>query len=337
MNRIGIRISYNHIFFLYVSGIIISLIIAFLPFSQIDRIKVNIVSTFGVTHVILLSLLGYKLVKKSELIKIGQRIQTAGYLYTLIGFAISLSLIKSNFQISDLSLPLSGALITSIIGWFVGGEIVAKGEENKTKDLIESTLSEIEKYSRLILETQKNNLKFIENSYEKHFELINEIHQNHHLGIVESYKDQNKTIKDIQNEFSVNSGKLSKSILNFSKELNNIYSSLNTQNKKTKSSLNQLSSLVNRFNNNIETSLKSQEEVTLSLKKSQSLIADNYKLLSEEGKKASQGLKKVSENAIDASDKVGEWAKMSNNSISLINQLISETENLINYVVASRK
>lgn len=84
----------------------------------------------GVVHILCLVYLANKVKNISYLVvSAGNRIQTAGYLHTLIGFAAALLVLsKSGFQVSDLSIPLATKLFTSLLGWFFGGEFIAEGE-----------------------------------------------------------------------------------------------------------------------------------------------------------------------------------------------------------------
>ena len=84
----------------------------------------------GIGHLFLLVYLGYKIKIPSDRMYAGERIQTAGYLHTLIGFSFALILLGTgNIELSQLDnlqqllLPMGSALGTSIIGWLFGGEI----------------------------------------------------------------------------------------------------------------------------------------------------------------------------------------------------------------------
>lgn len=86
---------------------------------------------FGVIHMVFLVLLGFFVAKRDKPLA-GGKIQTAGYLHTLIGFAAALLLINSpTFSLPSLISPLGSAVFTSIIGWFVGGEIAERGSSGR--------------------------------------------------------------------------------------------------------------------------------------------------------------------------------------------------------------
>ncbi len=108
----------------------------------------------GLLHLISLVIFGY--ITKSHSLKIyaGERIQTAGYLHTLIGFSVAIGLVASGGQttinnlnfltidnIQGLLSPMSSGLWTSILGWLFGSEISAKGNQLAEKVETEKSLN----------------------------------------------------------------------------------------------------------------------------------------------------------------------------------------------------
>lgn len=86
---------------------------------------------FGVIHMLMLVSLGFLVARPNKPVA-GGKIQTAGYLHTLIGFAAALLLIDSpTFSLPSLISPLGSAVFTSIIGWFAGGEIAERGSSRR--------------------------------------------------------------------------------------------------------------------------------------------------------------------------------------------------------------
>lgn len=82
-------------------------------------------------HMLVLIAIGGSLLKSLEDRTVASvKIQTAGYLHTLIGFTAALLNISQinaeQFSFIPLLAPLGSALITSILGWFVGGELGAQ-------------------------------------------------------------------------------------------------------------------------------------------------------------------------------------------------------------------
>jgi len=82
----------------------------------------------GVPHVVILSALARAVPPESR-VQAGNQLQTAGYLHTLVGFSVLLTILGrvSQFEPGIVLGPLGSALITSICGWFFGGELVGRG------------------------------------------------------------------------------------------------------------------------------------------------------------------------------------------------------------------
>jgi len=95
----------------------------------------NYILLISLTHMLLLIILGFKAARENQPL-FGEKIQTAGYLYTLIGFSVALLHISSTgFSLIDIMQPLGSALITSILGWFFGSEIASLGKSSATKSM----------------------------------------------------------------------------------------------------------------------------------------------------------------------------------------------------------
>lgn len=89
----------------------------------------------SISHMLLLIALGFKAASENQPL-FGEKIQTAGYLHTLIGFSIALLHISNiDFSLIDVMQPLGSALITSILGWFFGSEIASMGKSAATKSI----------------------------------------------------------------------------------------------------------------------------------------------------------------------------------------------------------
>ncbi len=116
---------------------------------------------FGIAFVFFIGRQGFKVDEENRLIA-GNKVQTAGYLYTLFGFSLILLMIRQEEtpDIQALMFPMGGALITSILGWFLGGEI----SERTSKD---AELSIEPATSRLIsnLETFVGELEGVHQGY----------------------------------------------------------------------------------------------------------------------------------------------------------------------------
>ena len=96
----------------------------------------NVVPTFllwallalGVCYILALALIAYKTKEGAARQAAAEKIQTAGYLYTLIGFIAALAVLNQDSvsegsAVFNLFPPVATSLVTSILGWFLGGEL----------------------------------------------------------------------------------------------------------------------------------------------------------------------------------------------------------------------
>lgn len=129
-------------------GIVIGLLIALtagqrtiLGYEYTDDIS-HYILPYGIVHMLVLILLGIRLPPTKRNVA-GDRIQTAGYLYTLIGFSAALLHVAGrNFELVELMSPLGSALVTSILGWFVGGEL-SSGKNEEGIPALKSEMSKL--------------------------------------------------------------------------------------------------------------------------------------------------------------------------------------------------
>jgi methyl-accepting chemotaxis protein len=161
---------------IYVSGIILGMVIAI---SQVFSTEILLLA--GLSHLLILVILGFFFVPLPLKEEAGNRIQTAGYLHTLIGFASALILLGSTtFDQGDLNeilYPLGSALSTSIVGWLLGGEISSLGE-NYEKKLVRSEfqqlIEEIQEFTGAIQEIHSNYLSTMTQVYRSYRQLEDE-------------------------------------------------------------------------------------------------------------------------------------------------------------------
>jgi len=107
----------------YVFGVVVGVIVALT-----DLFPSEFLLVVGLTHLLLLVLWGLLLLPRSLKLAAGERVQTAGYSHTLIGFAAALlSSERGDVELTAVLYPLGSALSTSIIGWLLGGEISSLG------------------------------------------------------------------------------------------------------------------------------------------------------------------------------------------------------------------
>lgn len=141
------KFSLKYFKFIYISGILVAIVIALSGniFEIIPDLSKYILSV-SLGHMIVLVCLGfssYKFIRSD----FGSRIQTAGYLHTLIGFSAALLKISeidpSDFKMVSILAPIGSALTTSIIGWLFGGEIYSKFKDEDDKKSLQTEFERI--------------------------------------------------------------------------------------------------------------------------------------------------------------------------------------------------
>lgn len=164
MNTVTVRANISLGFrFVYIFGIVLAIVVSF---SQKGSSKNLLI--LSVLHVVFLCLLAcFQPNKKAA----GNRVQTAGYLHTLVGFTAALLLLK-NYQpgnFHQVLFPIGSALFTSIIGWLFGGEISSWDEDNEKFDLVigkvhDEYINTIKDASSAFSELHKKQEKFLKDN-----------------------------------------------------------------------------------------------------------------------------------------------------------------------------
>ncbi len=106
----------------YFLGIFLSVVLTFIASGK-QNTEI-IVCLLGISHVFVLAMIGFRMERSKDKAAAGLRVQTSGYLHTLIGFSGALFQLDPENLLATIVVPLSYALFTSIIGWFFGGELV---------------------------------------------------------------------------------------------------------------------------------------------------------------------------------------------------------------------
>ena len=162
--------------FIYVVGIILGMVIAI---SQVFSTEILLIE--GLSHLLILVIWGFFFIPQSLKEEAGNRIQTAGYLHTLIGFASALILLGNSAfnqeELNSILYPLGSALSTSIVGWLLGGEISSLGE-NYEKKLVKSEFQhltdEIKEFTGAIQEIHSSYLSTMTQVYRSYRQLQEE-------------------------------------------------------------------------------------------------------------------------------------------------------------------
>jgi len=115
----------------YFLGIFFSGVLTFVSSDKNNTEISKLVWLVGVSHVFVLAMIGFKMQQSKDKAAAGLRVQTSGYLHTLIGFSGALFQLDPQNLLATIVVPLSYALFTSIIGWFFGGELVNEFNEQQ--------------------------------------------------------------------------------------------------------------------------------------------------------------------------------------------------------------
>ena len=310
-------ISINAFKILYFSGIFLSGLLTIAFSNKISTDASKLVWLIGVSHVAVLAFFGFFMKQPKDKIAAGLRVQTSGYLHTLIGFSGALFQLDPENLLNTIVVPLSYALFTSIIGWCLGGELVNEFHEEEgdpLKDEIEKIASRFRSFS--------DELTVIHEKY------------------IEQIKACSKQIEGSAQSFQDNMSKVGAS---YERMIKTYEAQLNVLNAKQSELLNQLESHQRRFVNSqnkcyteIESAIKKSIELSDSLNNSiESLsstfstrylsdITNSITSLNEQTKSASDGMNQVASQSYDV-------AKYLNDSQILIEQLEKLLDSISHY------
>lgn len=353
----------------YVIGIALTIVIAFLQIFTTFNIPAILILIVGIVHLSWLIILGYGLGDQPYLlIGAGNRIQSAGYLHTLIGFITALSLLQQDkFEIAQFAVPISSALITSLMGWLFGGEITAKGETDKPElekatSQIVNALQEyylnIEKIQEQHLDLYKTNLvnmekayntslEQVENTYKSHLDKLEQAHKEHANKLLGLYQKHNQNLDTLYINLEKNSNaikeafgkvenELSQGAARVSGEFRLVEIQLNKGAEEIKQSFGKVKSTVDGQTQSLNNSLQNYNTASSGVGRSAENLSNKFQELQQNGVKASDEIKKVAKSAQSASKEMQKWASETTNSVGLVNQLITELQKLAKYISAQR-
>lgn len=352
----------------YVIGIVLTIVIAFLQVFT-TLISPILILIIGISHLLWLIYLGYQLGDEPyRLIGAGNRIQSAGYLHTLIGFITALSLLRQEeFEIASLAIPLSSALITSLMGWLFGGEITAKGETDKPE--LEKATSQIvealQEYYRSINEIQQQHLKLyetnlsnmqkaynaslykVENAYQSHLDKLEQAHeerankllglyQKHNHNLDTLYIDLEKNSNAIKGAFGKVENELSQGAVRVSGEFSLVEIQLNQGAKKVGSGFTNVENELNQGAGEIQQSFGKVKSTVDGQTQSLNNSLQNYNTASSEVGKSAENLsnkfQELQQNGVKASDEIKKVAKSAQSASKEIQNWASETTNSVGLI-----
>lgn len=145
---------------IYVAGIlygIFTIIISLKAGGSVNDFWIKNLLYISVAHVILLFALAW-LIEKTP--STGGKIQTAGYLHTIIGFILAvIRLQQQDLVLEAIFIPIGSALSTSLLGWFLGG-LIPDAEpilpEMKIRSEADKLAAELSGFSLIIKKLQND-------------------------------------------------------------------------------------------------------------------------------------------------------------------------------------
>ena len=304
----------------YMGGVILAIVLgSFIIYS--DFLNPWLLLIEGVVHLSILVYLGYKIKTPSVKLYAGERIQTAGYLHTLIGFFVAIGLLGVGKievgKLQDLQkmlLPVSSALITSILGWLFGGEIGAKEDDSLDK-AIEKIAQAFKNLEQRQVSTLDKHLKELVNFYRERNQFLDERINN----LVLKIQENNQTIIETFNQLnSVIQGESNSLLQNF----NQLNSVIEDQSQSLPQSFNHLGSVIYDQSDSLRYSFNQLSSIIE--EKAHSLSINFNKLEAE------------SQNAADGMSNTGQSVQNLAEDLNQILNLIQQLEELIKYVLQER-
>lgn len=348
---------------IYVWGVVLAGIAAAISVITDIPILALLAFVIGVSHLCCLIYLGSRINDVQEyyrsyvLTQAGNRIQSAGYLHTLVGFLSSIAAVgRTEFEISDLAIPLSGALLTSLLGWLAGGEISAQGE-SESPDIereARKVVVALESYSQKLENIQKGYSQRLEKEYtqransilafqnklterletdhkqrvdsmlalqEEHVTSLEAVHKKHADNTIEFYEKCNNELEKIHRKIEKSSTDTSGSLDIFSR-------TLDQERNKIQLSLQSFCSVIDQQNRDFQTSLQSYRSASTDIGKYSRDVADSIQVLSKSSVKAGQDMADVLQSMEVASKNVESWSKKTGSSVLAVSELLAELDKI---------
>lgn len=275
----------------------------------------------GIIHLIRLVYLGYKIKRPSERMYAGERIQTAGYLHTLMGFSVAISLLGTGHievaqldNLQKLLLPMGSALLTSIIGWLFGSEIAGEkaiqdlgniadllGEQNQTlnsqihnfKETDKRQIDLFKEHQKQMVELYIQNNQALDEKINKIVDKIGEYNQS----ISEIFNRFNSTLEDECNTLNSTFRRLNTALEEESTSLKQTFSRLNSvidnESYTLPPSFNQLRSVIQDNSDSLSTSFVSLNDAFTDLQTETGEAAKYMSITAQGAYEAADYLKKT--------------------------------------------
>jgi hypothetical protein len=299
----------------------------------------------GIIHIIFLVHLAYKVKTISYLvISAGNRIQTAGYLHTLIGFSAALLVLSEpNFKISDLAYPLATKLLTSLLGWFFGGEFIAEGEtddislQKATRELV----SEIQDYTNNLKGINQTTLNSMQSVANSHIQKMAQSHNTALNSVVKNYENCLGEIEKLLKEHKEKMNVLYIEVAKNSKSLNDAMMELTANvvrnSNSLSDSLDQASHKISEGSTKIKISVDEYDTILTEAKNHSKNFSINLSGLSNSLINFQNEIKKTITTANDLTTKIDIWAASTDSMTTQINSVIAHLKDLVQHIMSLTK
>ena len=312
----------------YIRGIVLGIILGIL----IVGLKFTswLLLIEGIVHLFLLVYLGYKIKRPSERMYAGERIQTAGYLHTLMGFSVAISLLGTGHievaqldNLQKLLLPMGSALLTSIIGWLFGSEIAGEkaiqdlgniadllGEQNQTlnsqshnfKETEQRQINVLREHQKQMVELYIHNNQVLDEKINKIVDKIGEYNQS----ISEIFNRFNSTLEDECNTLNSTFSRLNAALEEESTSLKQTFSRLNSvidnESYTLPPSFNKLRSVIEQNSDSLSTSFVSLNNAFTNLQTESGEAAKYMSTTVEYTRSAANNMSVTAQGAYEAAD-----------------------------------
>ncbi|NES18976.1 MAG: hypothetical protein F6K41_08615 [Symploca sp. SIO3E6] len=339
----------RYFFLLYIGGIFLAIILGGLIL--VFKISSSLLLIEGICHLAILIYWGYFRIRDSPgKIYAGERIQTAGYLHTLIGFTLAICLLGTGAieineaeDFSDLLLPMGSALVTSIIGWSLGGEITAEESPSVEGAIRELSKSLQEQTEKLSLYTQT-----INNFENRQIDILSK----HQQDFLDFQKRNNELLAEKINNLVTQIGQYNQSILETfqrfdstledeSQSLHQTFRRLNSTLEDESQSMRQIFSQLNSVieDESQEISPAFQRLISVIEEKSEEL-SHSFFSLQDESQQAADFMKDTAKSTKMTADNMTTTAEAAAQAADYLNKnrvLVQQVDELLQYILQEKK
>lgn len=320
---------------IYFWGMLIAATIAVV--SVWNQLSATIIFITGCVHMAILILAAWGIRNKPYILtQAGNRVQSAGYLHTLIGFSVAVaSLLQTGAELNNLAIPLASALVTSLLGWLFGGEISAGGEADNPslEKATENIIQTLNAYSDELVRIQKNHsqqmeqdAKRIMSMQEHHAKKLAEAHVNNANALFKFYEGYNLKLDSLYRDIDKNSKAISQKFSEFAKS---------TEKNKTtiETSFDGFAKSVDKKSKTMQDSLQSYKTATAEVSSQTKRLAASMQELNRSSKVATQEVSSTVQEMKKVSAEIQKWSQQSNNSVTQVKQTISSMQELARYIM----